>query len=115
MANFTIENFWTTRLYVPHRETGDLTKGWFLVHRPMEAFKEAPLGLSDEFAHQSGPDDSPLILVSAPGAVGKTTLAREIAHRTGAIYLDLAQSEPVGGHTFTGGLVSSNLYERWQD
>ena len=81
----------------------------------MEAFKEAPLDLSDEFEHQFGPGANPLILVSAPGAVGKTTLAREIAYRTGAIYLDLAQSEPVGGYTFTGDLVNSGLYEHWQN
>ena len=60
-----------------------------------------------------GPEESSLILVSAPGAVGKTTLAKEIAHRTGAIYLDLSQSEPVGGNTLAGGLVRSRLYDRW--
>ena len=115
MINFTIENFWTTRLYAPYRKTGGLATGWMLVDKSVEAFKEAPLDLSDEFSYRFDPRDSPIILVSAAGAVGKTTLAREIAYHTGAIYVDLAQSEPVGGHTLTGSLVNSELYERWRD
>ena len=80
----------------------------------VETFLEAPLYSSDEFVSNHSPLDSPLILVSAPGAVGKTTLAKEIGRRTGALYIDLAQSEPVGGHTLSGGLVRAGVYERWK-
>ena len=55
------------------------------------------------------------MLVSAPGAVGKSTLARQIAFRTGSIYIDLAKSEPVGGNTLSGGLARSGLYSLWEN
>lgn len=42
-----------------------------------------------------------VVVVSAPGAVGKTTLAREIAYRTKAPLFDLAQ-RTVGSDTFLG-------------
>lgn len=111
---FTIEEFWTQRLITSHAEPIRQTKGWQLVSESAGTFKEAPLDLSDEFTSEFSPLASPLILVSAPGAVGKTTLAKQIAYRTGAIYIDLAQSEPVGGHTLSGGLVRAGAYDRWQ-
>ena len=76
-------------------------------------FKEAPLYSSDEFTSSFTPQNSSLLLVSAPGAVGKTTLAKQIAYCTGAIYVDLAQSDPVGGHTLSGGLVRASVYQSW--
>ena len=111
---FTIEEFWTQRLITSHAEPIRQTKGWQLVSESAGIFKEAPLDLSDEFTSEFSPLASPMILVSAPGAVGKTTLAKQIAYRTGAIYIDLAQSEPVGGHTLSGGLVRAGVYDRWQ-
>jgi hypothetical protein len=54
------------------------------------------------------------LLISAPGAVGKSTLARQVAFETGAVYVDLAQAEPVGSNTLVGGLVKSQLYDGWQ-
>ena len=114
MTAFTIEEFWTQRLSTSHAEPIAQTKGWKLINDSVATFKEAPLDLSDEFTFEFSPLTSPLILVSAPGAVGKTTLAKQIAYRTGAIYIDLAQSEPVGGHTLSGGLVRAGVYERWQ-
>jgi hypothetical protein len=53
-------------------------------------------------------------MVAAPGAVGKSTLAREIAARTHACYLDLAKAETVAGNYLTGGLVRSGLFHHWQ-
>ena len=111
---FTMEHFWAQRLGGISTESISETKGWHLIDDTVETFLEAPLYLSDEFISDYSPLDSPLILVSAPGAVGKTTLAREIARRTGALYIDLAQSEPVGGHTLSGGLVRAEAYERWK-
>ena len=113
--DFTIDHFWSQRITVDRVELTGNTRGWNLIDNTVETFLEAPLNLSEEFASEMPPEDSPLLFVSAPGAVGKTTLAKEIACRTGAIYIDLAQSEPVGGHTLSGGLVRTGVYERWQE
>jgi len=50
--------------------------------------------------------DSKVIIVSAAGAVGKTTLARQVAHKRNAPYWDLAVDDAVGGHSLTGALVA---------
>ncbi|MEF9605758.1 hypothetical protein O4J55_26885, partial [Paracoccus sp. PXZ] len=76
--------------------------------------QEAPLTPSDKFGEYVDADSSILILVSAPGAVGKSTLARQIASETGATYIDLAEAEPVGGDTLSGGLAKSRMYSDWQ-
>ncbi len=73
-----------------------------------------PLSPSEEFADDADPENSSILLVSAPGAVGKSTLAREIAHATGSIYIDLAEAAPVGAQTLTGGLARSGLFEAWE-
>ena len=64
--------------------------GWTTVDSGLRTFKEAPLTLSSDLGDPGSPDRAPLLLVSAPGAVGKTTLAKQIAFHTGSIYLDLA-------------------------
>ncbi len=113
MTPYTIDKFWTQRLIASVAQPINQTKGWQLIPESIQTFKEAPLGLTDEFTSDSTPWTSPLLLVSAPGAVGKTTLAMEIAYRTGTVYVNLAQSEPVGGHTLSGGLVRAGIYESW--
>ena len=42
-------------------------------------------------------------------------MARQIAHHTGSIYLNLAEAGPVGENTLSGGLARSGLFESWQD
>jgi hypothetical protein len=49
-------------------------------------------------------NDTSVVLIEAPGAVGKTTLAREIARRTGASLWDLSKRNV--GHTFTDGTLA---------
>ena len=112
---FSLDTFWVHRLQALAIQRITTLKGWQKVHDPMGMFKEAPLYLSDEFSSEFTPLDSPMLLVSAPGAVGKTTLAKQVAYRTGAIYVDLAQSEPVGGHTLSGSLVRAGMYEPWKE
>ena len=74
------------------------------------------LTLNEEYSKGKDPAEcSILLLVSAPGAVGKSTLARQIAFRTGSVYIDLAKSEPVGGNTLSGGLARSRLYSAWDN
>nr|WP_279153030.1 hypothetical protein [Pseudomonas mosselii] len=52
-------------------------------------------------------------LIAAPGAVGKSTLAKEICAQTGAVYLDLAEASTVAGNSLVGGLVYTNLLTPW--
>jgi hypothetical protein len=84
--------------------------GWSIELAPNTSFVEAELKLRD------GYDDleTPIWFVAAPGAVGKSTLARAISARTGAVYLDLAKAETVAGNYLTGGLVKNGLLNAWQ-
>lgn len=113
MPSYTLKDFWIPRLRITRSQpSAALVKGWEFISAGLNTFKEAPLGPSPELGNRS-PETSPIILVSAPGAVGKSTLARQIAYETGSIYIDLAKADPVGANTLTGGLARSNLYGSW--
>ena len=116
MENYTIDGFWIQRLGTPTvRAPTSLVKGWSFEYEGLDTFKEAPLTLSTgDFGEDADPMRSPILLVSAPGAVGKSTLARQIAFTTGSIYVDLAKADPVGGNTLTGGLARSKYYSAWE-
>ncbi len=58
-----------------------------------------------------GQEKPTVILVSAVGATGKTTLARVLSDKTGLPLLDLAKHKPVGDNTVTGLLTSTFLVE----
>lgn len=57
-------------------------------------FVEPKLTLRADFSDLN----SRIWLVSAPGAVGKSTLAKKIAHEINALYLDLSQADTIGGN-----------------
>jgi len=109
--SYTIENFWISRLagVVPAQSKPTLA-GWAIESTLNPSFVEADLSL------RSGYDDLnvPIWLVAAPGAVGKSTLAKEISARSGAVYLDLAKADTVAGNYLTGGLVKNGLLASWQ-
>lgn len=113
MAAYTIQDFWQQRLPVRRVAGAPLVKGWSFEEEGIAAFTEAPLTLSADLG-PADPQHSPILLVSAPGAVGKSTLARQVAHVTGAVYVDLATADPVGGNTISGGLLRSGLYPSWE-
>lgn len=111
---FTISEFWTQRLSVPARgKNTTVLKGWKHIDAGLPTFVEAPLSLGTGFG-DTDPWKSGVILISAPGAVGKSTLARQIANETGAMYVDLAAADPVGANTLVGGLARTNLYGPFQ-
>lgn len=56
---------------------------------------------SPPFKQTQQDEKSTFILFSAPGAVGKTSLARHIAFTYGGLYWDVS-SEPIGGASFAG-------------
>ena len=111
---YTIDAFWVPRLADAEAGPAPLIPGWQSVRQGLPTFHEAPIALTDEFGDvPTPPSTAPLILVSAPGAVGKSTLARQIAYRTGSVYVDLAATGPVGENTLSGGLLQSGLLDGW--
>ena len=115
LNTYTIEQFWRTRLRDAHRVEAPLVPGWRYVDAGLSTFKEAPLTLSNSLTDVPDPESAPLLLVSAPGAVGKTTLAKQLAFRTDSIYLNLAETGPVGDNTLSGWLLQSQLAPYWQE
>lgn len=113
MTNYSIEDFWKKRLNVSRITRPIHVPGWSSDEHGLPTFKEAPLSLNADLSSDADPWTTPVIIVSAPGAVGKSTLAREISSKTGAIYLDLAQADAVGGNAISGGLVKSGIYNEW--
>jgi hypothetical protein len=113
MSDYTIEGYWKRRLTVVRPQSVALVEGWFVVETGLDTFREAPLAHSSDFGN-GDPNNSSILLVSAPGAVGKSTLARQIAFATGAVLIDLAKAAPVGANTLSGGLVRSGLYNSWE-
>ena len=111
--HFNIDAFWRNRLELKLCETTNLQPGWVSKQAAFDVFVEAPLSQSNEFGG-ADPKVSEIILVSAPGAVGKSTLAKQIAASTGAVYIDLAAADPVGGNFLSGGLAKAGLFGDWQ-
>jgi len=110
----TIEQFWKSRLALVRAASPVAVRGWITDSHSLKSFREAPLIINNDLS-TSDPAECSLILVSAPGAVGKSTLARQISAETGAILIDLALADPVGGNTTSGGLAKSGLYSQWDN
>lgn len=55
-----------------------------------------------------------ITLVSAPGAVGKSTYARQLAYELGLTLVDLSVASPVAGNYLSGGLVQTGLISAFQ-
>ncbi|MCY4332184.1 MAG: hypothetical protein OXC96_06750 [Cyanobacteria bacterium MAG CAR1_bin_15] len=119
MQDFTIKGFWTPRLSVADDRSSRSSKerpGWEYVDDGLETFLEAPLKHASGYGGEDGldPEKSNVILVSAPGAVGKSTLARQIAFKAKAVLFDLAKAGCVGDNTISGGLFKMKLAQKFQ-
>ena len=111
---YTMDDFWVPTLGSTSklRPSQRFPDGWVTESERLQTFVEAPLDLAEGFGEEP---TTPIVLVSAPGAVGKSTLAREIATCTGAVLIDLAKSDAVGASTITGGLAWTRLFEEFID
>ena len=110
--NYSIDDFWKSKLDgVTKPQTAPNLPGWQTQPSPNPWFVEPDLRLRPDFGDLA----APIWMVAAPGAVGKSTLAKEIAAQTGAAYLDLAKADTVAGNYLTGGLVKNNLLGLWQN
>jgi hypothetical protein len=109
---YSIEQFWKKKMPPADRMLGTMTRtGWVSDCTPDVSFVEAGLVLRDGFDELA----TPVWLVAAPGAVGKSTFARELCAATGAVYVDLAVAEAVGGSYVVGGLVNNGLLDEWRE
>lgn len=93
---------------VPSYDSANITeKGWFTTHPQLASFVEPPLHANED----ANFPEAKIWLISAPGAVGKTTFAQELARRTGAIFLDLAKARTIGTGSITAQLFKFNMLE----
>jgi hypothetical protein len=97
---FEIESFWLPRLGKHEPQPSSSLKGWTGDPGITDGFVEPALSLKI-----GDPATSDVIIVAAPGAVGKTTFAKTIAHLFGLAYVDLAETTPIGGNFFSGGIT----------
>jgi len=111
----TLENFWLPLMGEATASPSKEVTGWFASVPALSTFVEAPLAPNDELTNGNDIREAKVILVSAPGAVGKSTLAKEIAARTGVVYIDLAVADAVGANTISGGLAKSGLFNDWSE
>lgn len=111
---YSIDEFWIPTLGRASEAlpTMEAPAGWTsgVKIEKFNSFIEAPLEPAEAFENETSRS---IILVSAPGAVGKSTLAREIASRTGAILVDLSRASAVGASSISGGLAWAGLFEQF--
>ena len=112
-----MKNFGKSRLKAEVCENQFDISGWSFPTCSLDSFVEPPLSTFDakEFGN-ADPAKANIILVSAPGAVGKSTLAKEIAVKTGAVLVDLSETGSVGSNFLVGGLAQiSGLLDRFKN
>lgn len=108
---YSIDQFWRPRFASVREQNPCITlPGWHAESRKSPAYVEAALSLRPDFSDLS----QSVWLIAAPGAVGKSTLAKEICAATNAVYLDLATAATVAGNYLVGGLVKAELWSAWQ-
>lgn len=111
----TIDSFWKEVLPSTQPHSTNLERplaGWHESVEGLATFTEAPLSLAEYSGQEIA--DFKILLVSAPGAVGKTTLARQICSETNALYINLAETGVVGSNFMTGGLAKTGSTEAWK-
>ena len=101
---FDIDTGWVRRLGGAVLPANSTKRGWLVAEQRAidPAFMEPTL----EVLH-GDPTTARVIVVAAPGAIGKSTLARAISIKSSAVLVDLATTEPMGGNFFVGGVANA--------
>ncbi|WP_156398242.1 hypothetical protein [Caulobacter sp. Root1455] len=99
---FEFDQFWVSALAGATPPTASNLDGW-----------KAPPGVPTGFIEPTfsviagDPAVAKIFIVSAPGAVGKSTVASALASVAGYALVDLAKTTPMGGNFFKGGLANA--------
>ncbi|WGD29866.1 hypothetical protein AncyloWKF20_19265 [Ancylobacter sp. WKF20] len=107
---FDIAAGWMARLGSAIIPDKSKEPGWIVDSQVDQAFVEPTLKIL-----QGDPTTARILIIAAPGAVGKSTYARSIGARANAVLVDLAQTEPLGGNFFVGGIANAFGYEALAD
>ena len=83
-------------------------------HPSLSLVEKEPFYVKPQLNNISLHRDSKIIVISAPGATGKSALARYLAYKYSSIYWDLSQTT-VGDMTFLGEIVSSIGVENYSE
>jgi len=99
---FNIECYWAGRLAGATTPTPSKLTGWFSKSEKVPGFVEPTLSLLE-----GNPETAKLVIIAAPGAVGKSSYAHALAAATNMAIVDLAKTTPLGGNFFKGGLANA--------
>lgn len=99
---FDINEGWAARFESACLPTKSAQDGWQIDHRSEPGFVEPTLRILE-----GDPSTARVLIVAAPGAVGKSTFARALGERTRTVLVDLAKTEPLGGNFFVGGIANA--------
>ncbi|BCH29863.1 hypothetical protein MesoLjLc_17930 [Mesorhizobium sp. L-8-10] len=110
--DYSIDGFWLPRLGNGVPPKLKLREGWSAGGNTIEGFVEPPVVLASETEFGDARiDEARVILIAAPGAVGKTTFARQVCALTGAVLVDLSRTGAIGDNFLSGGLHKVGAYE----
>lgn len=99
---FDINAFWRRRLAGASTPTASKIPGWSADVTVMNGFVEPTLTVV-----MGDPSAARLLIIAAPGAVGKSSYARALSSATNSVIVDLARTSPLGGNFFNGGLANA--------
>jgi hypothetical protein len=103
MTDLGIDGYWRDKLHGSSATKDSKLAGWRSGGTAPRGFIEPTLRLIE-----GNPETARLVIIAAPGAVGKSSYADALAEVTKSVVVDLATTSPLGGNFFTGGL--SNAY-----
>lgn len=103
---YSIDALWKKRYCGVKLPDESKIQGWTSRHNQVSGFVEPRVRLTS-----GDVDGTRIFILSAPGAVGKSTLARAIASQCQTVLIDLSQTTPMGGNFFKGGLANAFGYD----